>query len=85
MVRGGTRPTYDNDDDFRALPKGAPTYKELGGLEGQRGFARTTKMEYAASDLPWLALPVGPYAGLGEEQGGGLVDDAWFDALERVV
>src|SRR5687768_2110020 len=44
LARGGTPLTYDNDDDFRAVPKGAPTYRELGGLEGQRGFARTAKM-----------------------------------------
>lgn len=42
--------------------------------------------EYAASGVPWLASPVGPYRGLGEEQGGRLVpDDEWFDALERLV
>jgi glycosyltransferase involved in cell wall biosynthesis len=42
--------------------------------------------EYAASGVPWLASPVGPYAGLGEVQGGLLVpDDGWFDALDRLV
>jgi glycosyltransferase involved in cell wall biosynthesis len=42
--------------------------------------------EYAASGVPWLASPVGPYADLGEAQGGRLVpDDAWFEALERLV
>jgi glycosyltransferase involved in cell wall biosynthesis len=42
--------------------------------------------EYAASGVPWLASPIGPYAGLGEEQGGRLVaDDGWFDALDRLV
>jgi hypothetical protein len=42
--------------------------------------------EYAASGVPWLASPVGPYAGLGEKQGGRLVpDDAWFEALDRLV
>jgi glycosyltransferase involved in cell wall biosynthesis len=42
--------------------------------------------EYAASGVPWLASPVGPYRGLGEEQGGRLVpDDGWFEALECLV
>lgn len=42
--------------------------------------------EYAASGVPWLASPVGPYRGLGEEQGGRLVaPDQWFTALERLV
>jgi glycosyltransferase involved in cell wall biosynthesis len=44
LVSGGVSLVYDNDDDFTALPKDAPTYKKLGGLEGQRGFARTLKM-----------------------------------------
>jgi glycosyltransferase involved in cell wall biosynthesis len=42
--------------------------------------------EYAASGVPWLASPVGPYAGLGEKEGGRLVpDDGWFEALDRLV
>jgi glycosyltransferase involved in cell wall biosynthesis len=42
--------------------------------------------EYAALGVPWLASPVGPYVGLGEEQGGRLVpDDGWFEALDRLV
>jgi glycosyltransferase involved in cell wall biosynthesis len=42
--------------------------------------------EYAASAVPWLASPIGPYQGLGEEQGGRLVpDDGWFDALDRLI
>jgi glycosyltransferase involved in cell wall biosynthesis len=42
--------------------------------------------EYAASGVPWLASPVGPYSGLGEDQGGRLVpDDGWFEALDRLV
>src|SRR5207244_7329732 len=43
LVRGGTAVTYDNDDDFTALPKESPEYKKLGGLEGQRGFTRSAK------------------------------------------
>ena len=42
--------------------------------------------EYAASGVPWLASPVGPYLGLGEAQGGRLVpNDDWFDALEALI
>jgi glycosyltransferase involved in cell wall biosynthesis len=42
--------------------------------------------EYAACGIPWLASPVGPYRGLGEEEGGRLVqDDGWFEALDRLV
>lgn len=42
--------------------------------------------EYASSGVPWLASPIGPYATLGEKQGGRLVrDDAWLEALRRLV
>jgi hypothetical protein len=42
--------------------------------------------EYAAAGVPWLASPIGPYVGMGEQQGGRLVaDDAWFVELDRLV
>jgi hypothetical protein len=42
--------------------------------------------EYAASEVPWLASPRGPYAGLGERNGGLLVDDdAWGSALDALI
>jgi glycosyltransferase involved in cell wall biosynthesis len=42
--------------------------------------------EYAVLGRPWLASPVGPYAVLGEKQGGRLVaDDGWAAALGRLV
>lgn len=42
--------------------------------------------EYAAAGAAWLASPVGPYRGMGEAQGGLLVDDdGWYDALEQLV
>jgi glycosyltransferase involved in cell wall biosynthesis len=42
--------------------------------------------EYASVGIPWLASPVGPYAGLGAAQGGELVaDDGWHGALERLA
>ena len=43
LARSGIPITYDNDDDFTAVPKEAPEYKRLGGLEGQRGFLRSVK------------------------------------------
>jgi glycosyltransferase involved in cell wall biosynthesis len=42
--------------------------------------------EYAAGGVPWLASPIGPYRGLGEDQGGRLVPDyGWADALTDLV
>lgn len=42
--------------------------------------------EYAALGIPWLASPIGPYAGLGEKQGGRLVpDDRWYEELDRLI
>jgi glycosyltransferase involved in cell wall biosynthesis len=42
--------------------------------------------EYAAVGVPWLASPIGPYAGLGDDQGGRLVrDDRWYEEVERLV
>lgn len=42
--------------------------------------------EYAAAGATWLASPVGPYRGMGEQQGGQLVgDDDWYDAIERLI
>jgi hypothetical protein len=42
--------------------------------------------EYAAAGAMWLASPVGPYVGMGEEQGGLLVrDDEWLATLEALV
>ncbi len=42
--------------------------------------------EYAAGGVPWLASPIGPYRGLGEEQGGRLVPDyGWAEALTDLV
>lgn len=42
--------------------------------------------EYAACGVPWLASPIAPYLGLGEQQGGRLVADAdWHEALDELV
>jgi hypothetical protein len=42
--------------------------------------------EYAAGGVPWLASPIGPYRGMGEEQGGRLVPDyGWSEQLSALV
>jgi hypothetical protein len=42
--------------------------------------------DYSVLGIPWLASPIGPYAGHGEKQGGRLVpDDGWHEAMERLV
>lgn len=42
--------------------------------------------EYAAAGAMWLASPIGPYAGMGEAQGGLLVgDDEWLPVLEALL
>lgn len=42
--------------------------------------------EYAALGIPWLASPIGPYTGLGDNEGGRLVpDDRWYEEVERLV
>ncbi|HEU4721177.1 MAG TPA: glycosyltransferase [Gemmatimonadaceae bacterium] len=42
--------------------------------------------EYAAAGAMWVASPVGPYRGMGEEQGGVLVcDDDWLETLEALL
>jgi hypothetical protein len=42
--------------------------------------------EYAAAGVAWLASPIGPYAGLGEQQGGRPVpDDGWGAAIEALM
>jgi glycosyltransferase involved in cell wall biosynthesis len=42
--------------------------------------------EYAAVGLPWLASPIGPYAGMGEAQGGRLVADGdWLMAIDELL
>jgi glycosyltransferase involved in cell wall biosynthesis len=42
--------------------------------------------EYAAMGLPWLASPIGPYAQLGEAEGGRLVpDDRWYEEIDALV
>lgn len=58
----------------------------LADVQFNRSRSSIKLKEYAACGVPWLASPVGPYAGFGEEQGGRLVpDDGWLEALEALV
>lgn len=42
--------------------------------------------EYAIAGVPWLASPIGPYEGHGENQGGRLVeDDDWYTEVSKLV
>ncbi len=42
--------------------------------------------EYATLGIPWLASPIGPYVGMGEQEGGRLVENgSWREQLERLV
>jgi glycosyltransferase involved in cell wall biosynthesis len=55
-------------------------------LEINRARSNVKVKEYAAVGVPWLASPIGPYAGLGEKQGGRLVaNDDWSSALDALI
>ncbi len=55
-------------------------------LDFNRSRSNVKLKEYAAAGVPWLASPIGPYAGMGEKQGGRLVaDDRWHDELARLI
>jgi glycosyltransferase involved in cell wall biosynthesis len=58
----------------------------LADIPANRARSDIKLKEYAASGVPWLASPVGPYIGLGEAEGGRLVpDDGWYDSLVGLV
>jgi glycosyltransferase involved in cell wall biosynthesis len=58
----------------------------LADIEFNRARSDVKLKEYAAAGVPWLASPIGPYADLGEQQGGRLVaDDRWHDELARLI
>jgi hypothetical protein len=86
----GERYRHDPRVPFRELPRRVGAWDigiaPLADIPMNRTRSDIKLKEYAASRVVWLASPVGPYAGLGEEQGGRLVpDDGWFEALERLV
>jgi glycosyltransferase involved in cell wall biosynthesis len=58
----------------------------LTDIEFNRSRSSIKLKEYAATGAPWLASPIGPYADLGERQGGRLVaDDRWYEELARLI
>jgi len=58
----------------------------LADLAFNRSRSNVKLKEYGLAGLAWLASPIGPYAELGERQGGRLVsDDGWHDALSRLL
>jgi hypothetical protein len=76
--------------DFFDLPRQLATYDiglaPIADIPFNRARSNIKVKEYAALGRPWLASPVGPYAMLGEKQGGRLVpDDGWAAALGRLV
>jgi hypothetical protein len=76
--------------DFFDLPSKLAEYDvglaPIADIPFNRARSNIKVKEYAALGRPWLASPVGPYAGLGEKQGGRLVpDDGWAVALGRLV
>jgi glycosyltransferase involved in cell wall biosynthesis len=81
---------HDADVAFNDLPARIGGFDigiaPLADIPWNRARSDVKLKEYAASGVPWLASPVGPYVSLGEQQGGRLVhDDGWFDALDRLI
>lgn len=81
---------HDFELDFRELPARIGGFDigiaPLADLPVNRMRSDIKLKEYAASGVPWLASPIGPYEGLGKAQGGRLVAAGdWFEALSRLV
>jgi glycosyltransferase involved in cell wall biosynthesis len=58
----------------------------LADIDFNRSRSNIKLKEYAAGGAPWLASPIGPYAGMGEREGGRLVpDDGWYEAIGRLL
>lgn len=81
---------YVNRLDFFDLPPHLATYDiglaPIADIPFNRARSNIKVKEYAALGRPWLASPIGPYASLGEQQGGHLVpDDGWAEAIGRLV
>jgi glycosyltransferase involved in cell wall biosynthesis len=76
-------PLFDLCDQLANLDIGiAP----LADIDFSRARSNIKLKEYAAAGVPWLASPIGPYAGMGEREGGRLVaDDRWHDELSRLI
>lgn len=75
---------------FEKLPNYVTAFEvgiaPIADSEFNRSRSNIKVKEYAALGVPWLASPMGPYAGLGEDQGGRLVaDDRWYEEIEQLV
>jgi glycosyltransferase involved in cell wall biosynthesis len=58
----------------------------IADVDFNRARSNVKLKEYAAAGVPWLASPIGPYAAMGEREGGRLVpDDRWYDELIRLI
>jgi glycosyltransferase involved in cell wall biosynthesis len=58
----------------------------IADIDFNRARSNIKVKEYAAGGAAWLASPIGPYAGMGEQEGGRLVpDDRWYEELIRLV
>lgn len=58
----------------------------IADIDFNRSRSNIKLKEYAAARLPWLASAIGPYADMGERQGGRLVaDDRWHEELARLI
>jgi hypothetical protein len=76
--------------DFFDLPRQLATWDvglaPIADIPFNRARSNIKVKEYAALGRSWLASPIGPYASLGEKQGGRLVaDDGWAEAIGRLV
>jgi glycosyltransferase involved in cell wall biosynthesis len=76
--------------DFEDLPERMGAWdiaiSPLADLPLNRARSDVKLKEYAACGVAWLASPVGPHRGLGEEQGGRLVpNDGWVEAIGELV
>lgn len=86
----GDRYRHHSFVPFRDLPKRIGGWDvgiaPLADIPANQTRSDVKVREYAASGIPWLASPIGPYADLGEEQGGHLVPpDGWFEALDTLI
>lgn len=84
------RYTHDPGVPFRKLPDRIAQFDvaiaPIADVSFNRVRSNIKVKEYAASGVPWLSSPIGPYKDLGAEQGGRLVPDyGWTEALTDLV
>lgn len=89
-LRLPNRYRHDALVDFDALPSRIGGFDiglaPLADIAVNRARSDIKLKEYAASGVPWLASPIGPYVGLGDAEGGRLVpDDGWLEALDQLA